>query len=287
MGNFLLVMLALMMFTMGLSLTFADFSWVMRFPTAALLGCFCQLLLLPAIGWVIVLWSDLPPVMALGLMLICLCPGGVLSNYISFMARGDVALSVSLTVISSFITVFSVPVMLRLVQSGLGATETEVQLPVLDTMQFMAFVTVIPVGLGMLVHARSAALATKLAPWMSRISSLMLFGYILYSMSSNSANIVDAMTQTGGAVVALLLLSALISGALALAFRLSEQRVITLVIETGLQNSALAFTLAIVMLKNEALIIPNLFYSAAMFVPAFAMVALGRWRAKVSPTYAS
>lgn len=276
MGNFLLVLLALMMFTMDLSLTTADFARVLKVPTAAVLGALCQLVVLPACGWLIIGLFDLRAEMALGLMLICLCPGGVLSNYISFLARADVALSVSLTVISSFVTVFSMPILLNLVQSALGDSATEIQLPILDTMQFMASITVIPVALGMLSNHHFQAVSQRLAPKLSTACSVMLGVYILYVWSSNSDNIVEGFRQVGGAVSVLLLLTSAIVGAAAALARLGSQRIITLVIETGLQNSALAFTLAVVLLKNELLAVPNVFYSVAMFVPALIMVAVGR-----------
>jgi bile acid:Na+ symporter, BASS family len=269
-------MLALMMLTMGLTLTTNDFVRVFKVPTAALTGAFCQLLLLPAIGWLVIVLFKLEGDMALGLMLICLCPGGVLSNYVSFAARGDVALSVSLTVLSSFITVFSVPILLRIAQSALGANETEVTLPVWDTMQFMASITVIPVALGMLVNSRFVELAQRIAPKLSTICSVMLGIYIVYVWSNNAGNIAQGAAQIGAAVSVLILLSSLLAAGIALVVKLSPQRVITLVIETGLQNSALAFTLAVVILKNESLAIPNVFYSVAMFAPALLMVWLGR-----------
>ncbi len=276
MGNFLLVMLGLMMFTMGLSLTSADFARVLKVPTAAVLGTVCQLVVLPACGWLIIGLFDLRAEMALGLMLICLCPGGVLSNYISYLARADVALSVSLTVLSSFVTVFSVPILLNLAQSALGDSSTEIQLPILDTMQFMASITVIPVTLGMLSNHYLHELSQRSAPRLSTACSVMLGIYILYVWSNNSDNIVEGFRQVGGAVSVLLLLTSAIAGAAAALARLGSQRIITLVIETGLQNSALAFTLAVVLLKNELLAVPNVFYSVAMFVPAFIMVAVGR-----------
>jgi len=278
MNYLLLTMLALMMFNMGLTLSAADFAGVVKTPRAAIVGIFCQMMLLPAVGYLLCLIFSLSPAMTMGFMILCLCPGGVMSNYISYLARGDGALSISLTIASSLLSVVSLPLIINWVQYSVGIDATTLSLPVKQTITFLATMTLIPVSCGMLLRRLSSALADKISSPLSTICSLLLLVYILYAWSSRGDDIAASFAAVGPAVIALMITISLLSFSCAKLAGLSEHRVITVVIEASLQNSAMAFTITSVLLNDESLGIPNIFYSMAMLVPAFILVVLGRVR---------
>ncbi|MEH6571206.1 MAG: bile acid:sodium symporter [Halioglobus sp.] len=283
MNYLLLVMLALMMFTMGLTLSTTDFAKVVQTPRAAIVGIFCQMMLLPAVGYLLCLIFSLSPAMTMGFMILCLSPGGVMSNYISYLARGDGALSISLTVISSLISVFSLPLMINWVQYSVGIDSTSMSLPVMQTIVFLASMTLIPVALGMLVRRFSSTLADKISSPLSALCSSLLLVYIVYVWSSRGEDIAISFAAVGPPVIALMIAISLLSFTIAKLAALPEHKVFTIVIEAGLQNSAMAFTITSVLLNDLSLGIPNMFYSMAMFVPALILVALGRRRALRRP----
>jgi len=269
-------MLALMMFTMGLALAIKDFAAVVQAPKAAIVGIFCQMMLLPAVGYALSVIFALSPAMTMGFMIVCLSPGGVMSNYVSYLARGDSALSISLTVLSSLITVFSLPILINWVQQSVGIDATSMSLPVKQTMVFLASITLIPVTLGMLVRRFFGSIADKLSSPLSALCSALLAIYIVYIWASKADDIAVSFAAVGPPVIALMFTISILSFACAKLANIAEHRVFTIVIEASLQNSAMAFTITSVLLQDVSLGIPNLFYSIAMFVPAFILIMLGR-----------
>ena len=140
--------LALIMFSMGLSLTMADFNRLLMQPRAALVGLMCQLLLLPLTAYLVAIVFQLPATLLLGLLLVALCPGGVTSNLASKHAGGDVALSISLTAISSIVTVFSLPLVLNLAANTINMSVEQFSLPFLPTITQLSTLTILPLILG-------------------------------------------------------------------------------------------------------------------------------------------
>ena len=132
---FLPVALIVIMLGMGLSLTLQDFSRVVTYPKATFIGLFGQLILLPLVAFLMLKVIDLPPALAVGVMLLAVCPGGPTSNLISNLARADLALSITLTAISSIITVFTIPILLNLAMEHFIGEGKYVQLPVAETRQ--------------------------------------------------------------------------------------------------------------------------------------------------------
>jgi BASS family bile acid:Na+ symporter len=268
------LLLALMMFTMGLAVTRQDFGRILRMPQLILFGLLCQLLLLPATGFLIARAFTLTPELAIGFIAICACPGGVLSNYVAFKAQGNVALSVSLTLFSSVITVFSIPLFMNLAQSWLDISQSAFSLPLIDTMVSIAKITLLPIALGMALRSFKENLADSLAPYLNRFCSLALIGYILYLWFQQRDSIMAAAQKIGLAVTALVCVVAVLVYVLSSLLKIAAQERRTLVIETSIQNSALAFTVTAVLMKNPVYAIPTVFYSVAMFLPAVALIYL-------------
>ena len=172
---FLPISLAIIMFGMGLGLVTGDFVRLFSFPKAVLVGLCNQILLLPLIGFAIVALFDLNPSMAIGLMIISVCPGGPTSNLITQVSRGNIGLSVTLTALASLITVFTIPILLsKAIAYFTGNTGVIIQLPILETMVQILVITIIPIYIGMMIRKQKEAFALSMEKPM-RTASTVLF----------------------------------------------------------------------------------------------------------------
>ncbi|RPG58325.1 MAG: bile acid:sodium symporter family protein, partial [Flavobacteriaceae bacterium TMED81] len=170
---FLPISLAIIMFGMGLSLVTDDFVRLFAYPKAVLLGLCNQLLFLPLIGFAIVVLFDLNPTMAIGVMILSVCPGGPTSNLITQVSRGNIGLSVTLTALASLITVFTIPILLsKAIAYFTGDTDVVIQLPILETMLQILVITVIPISIGMMIRKRREAFALRMEKPMRTASTV-------------------------------------------------------------------------------------------------------------------
>ncbi|MBA6411827.1 bile acid:sodium symporter family protein [Parahaliea sp. F7430] len=276
MSNILPLMMGLMMFTMGLGLTREDFSRILAMPKAILAGTGCQLLLLPMIGLLVAKLFGLSDTLSIGLMILCVCPGGILSNYISFTARGDMALSITLTLISSIVCIFSIPLLINAYQAYLDMEQATIRLPILDTMRTIAVLTLLPISAGMFTRYRWPAFAESSVRWLSMACSAMLSAYILFLWYQQREGIIAAFEQVGGPVMAVAAMASIVAWLVSTGISLEIRQRITLIIETSIQNSALAFTVAVFIMEEPAYAIPTTFYTVAMFLPALLIIAVTR-----------
>ena len=152
---FLPTSLAIIMFGMGLSLVVDDFSRLFTYPKSVLIGLCNQLVFLPLIGFSIILLFNLNSAMAIGIMILSVCPGGPTSNLITQVAKGNIGLSVTLTALASLITVFTIPIILsKAIAYFTGSTDVIIELPVIQTMLQILVITVIPVSIGMVIRKK-------------------------------------------------------------------------------------------------------------------------------------
>lgn len=266
------VFLGLLMFGMGLGLTVGDFRRVVVLPRAALAGVAGQLLLLPLLGLALAWVLPLRPELKIGVVLIALCPGGALSNLFSYLARADLALSVTLTCISSLVTVFSIPILLNLALLLFAGAGSELLLPLLDTMAHIMMITVIPVSAGMLVRARWPRLAEAGQRWVKIGSAaflpLVLAGILARDPQQFWANVL----QGGAAAITLNVLALAMGSALGRGLRQPPARVKTLTIEIGAQNAMLGAAIAIspALLGNaDIAIVPSIYGVTMVILLAF------------------
>lgn len=273
---FLPLALAVIMLGMGMTLTLADFSRVVRVPRAALTGLGNQLLLLPAIGFALALAFRLPPELAVGLMILAACPGGPTSNLISHLARGDVALSVSLTAVSSLVTVITIPLLVNLSLHHFMGIDSPPPLPVLESILKILVITLVPVAIGMVIRARLPGFTRRVTGLVSAASALFFLLVIAGTIFSERDNIPDYFRQAGLAALTLNLVTMGLGWATARAARLSPRQALTIAIESGLQNGTLAIAVATVMLRQPAMAVPAAIYSLLMFLSAAGAIAAGR-----------
>ena len=267
-GQILLpISLAIIMFGMGLSLVSGDFTRLFTYPKAVLVGLCNQLLFLPLIGFVIVVLFGLNPSMAIGVMIISICPGGPTSNLITQVSRGNIGLSVTLTALSSLITVFTIPILLsKFIAYFSGDTDVVIQIPILETMLQILVITVIPVSIGMMIRKRREAFALRMEKPMRTASTVLFVIIFLIIIIANKDNLIQAMKDVGLPTL-LLNLSTMGLGYLsAKLFGITGKSQISITIESGIQNGTLAFVIATTMLNNLEMGLPTGAYSIWMFL---------------------
>lgn len=264
---FLPISLAIIMFGMGLTLVVSDFGRLFAYPKEVLVGLFNQLVFLPLIGFLIILLFDLNSSMAIGIMILSLCPGGPTSNLITQVARGNIGLSVTLTALASLITVFTIPIILsEAITYFTGETDIVIELPILQTMLQILLITVIPVSIGMVIRKKNEAFALRMERPM-RIASTVLFIIIfLLVMIANKDLIVQAMKEVGLATLLLNLSTMAIGYISAKVFGIKGKSQISITIESGIQNGTLAFVIATTILNNVEMGLPTGAYSIWMFI---------------------
>jgi BASS family bile acid:Na+ symporter len=278
------IVLACMMFAMGLSLTVNDFRRIARYPLAAMVGIALQLLLLPMIAWalifIITLFIPLSPALSsllfLGLVILAACPGGATSNVISYLAGGDAALSISMTAVVSLLVPFLIPISLSYQFVWLGNEAVALQLPFIKTVMQLLLVTVLPVILAMVIRHYWTQSIIKWEPFIAK-----LIGGIFVCLIVTLVVMQWSMLVEMGIWVALLCLSLCLVSMLSayvisrmMGFDLSIQK--TLAIEVGFQNAGTGMFIAAVLLKDPGLAIVPLIYGLVMNLPALVLVAVHR-----------
>ncbi len=263
------------MFSLGIGLTLADFRRVAERGWVFAIGAACQIILIPLVAYLIIILFGLTGVMAAGVMLIALCPGGVTSNVVTRLAGGDVALSVSLTALISLVSIVTVPVMIGwAVVHFMGEEAPDVSVAKLAVAMFL--LTMLPVLLGMALRHVATPLADRMEPVLVKIASILFVMIILAAIGSNWSVVTENARSLGAALMALNL-TTMIGGLLfatALGFTWGERKTIS--IEVGIQNGSLGITLAplIVGASNgvPAIALPSALYGVVMYVTAIPFV---------------
>ena len=276
---FLPISLAIIMFGMGLTLVVGDFGRLFTYPKAVIVGLCNQLIFLPLIGFSIILLFDLSSSMAIGIMILALCPGGPTSNLITQVARGNIGLSVTLTALASLITVFTIPIILsKAITYFTGETGVVIELPIVQTMLQILIITVIPVSIGMVIRKKNEGFALRMEKPMRTASTVLFVIIFLLVMIANKELIVEAMKEDGLATLLLNLSTMALGYITARAFRIKGKSQISITIESGIQNGTLAFVIATTILNNVEMGLPTGAYSIWMFITGGILM----WRLGVS-----
>lgn len=270
--------LAIIMFTLGLGLTVADFARVFRRPHAIAVGLASQMLLLPLLGWLLCRAFGLPAEMAVGLMLLAACPGGVSAGLVTRLAGGETALSISLTAITSVLAVISVPVVVDFALRQFTGAGVMVKLPVLDVVRGVFIITTVPVALGMLLRHLYPSFVARTEPVAGRIATLLFVAIVVATFVSQRQALFDHLADIGPATFALCALTMAGGYGLGALARAERPARIAITVESGLQNAALAIFLAVTVLKVPAMSVPGVVYALLMNVCAIAFIGLMRLR---------
>ncbi len=258
--------LFLIMFGLGLTLTRADFKQILLSPKAVVVGILGQLLLLPFVAFVLAVLFRLPPELAVGLMIISTAPGGATSNMYSYLFKGDVSLSITLTAVVSLITPFTLPLVIAASMVYFIGSGTDIQLPIVKTIIQLLIITIIPVTLGMIVLARWAGFAKKAEQVLKWFSIAFLALIIVLIILKNRQDMLSFFAQAGLATLTLNVCVLILGYALAQLAQLTQAQKITIGFEVGLQNGTLALVVASSIIGNEVMAIPAVTYSIIMFI---------------------
>ena len=269
------VCLAIIMFGLGLGLTVADFTRLLKIPRDFIVGFFGQVILLPIVAFILIQIISLPPEIALGTMIIAAAPGGVMSNVLTKFANGDVALSISLTAVVSLISVITVPLIIYNSADFLGIEITK-KISMLNIALKMFVAVTIPVMFGMIVRALMTDYIVSKTLLVQRLS-LILFLVIFTAIWVEEWNRIVSFLARAGLIALILNLTMIFLGyylAKYLASGVEQRKCISL--ECGLQNGTLAVFVGTQLFDNVVFMVPTAAYALIMFTTATIFVLIVR-----------
>ncbi|ANW94907.1 bile acid:sodium symporter [Wenyingzhuangia fucanilytica] len=264
---FLPCSLAIIMLGMGMSLTIRDFSRIFRQPKAAILGIINQTIILPLIAFGLAIFFKLDTTMAVGLIILASCPGGPTSNIITQICNGNLALSVTLTAVISFISIISTQVTISYALSYFNTySNIKIELPFAETVMQIMAITVLPITIGMMIKKYHPKVSSRMIKPMRTASTIIFILILTGIIATNYSTIGDAIQRVGW-VTLLLNLSIIASGfLLAKIFKLHFSDAIAIGVDGGIQNATLAIVISTSMLNNIEMAIPTAAYSIWMYI---------------------
>lgn len=271
----LAVSLMFIMLGMGLSLVVEDFKRIFYQPKAIIIGLCNQILILPLLAFGIAIAFSVTPEIAIGLMILAACPGGPTSNLISYLAKADTALSVTLTAFSSFITILTIPFIINFSLNYFLEQDTLIQLNKVETFLQILIIVIIPISIGMLIRKYKNKFALKMAKPVRIASAILLIIVILSILLKEKETIFPSLKETGLVIVILNLAVMFVAFYGAKILKISNKRALSIAIESGIQNGTLGITVAIVLLQNSAFAIVPAVYSLIMFFTGAIVVFIG------------
>lgn len=261
----LAVSLIIIMLGMGLSLVIDDFKRILVYPKAIFIGLFNQLIILPLIGITIAIILPMRPEIAIGIMILAACPGGPTSNLITHLAKGDTALSITLTALSSLITILTIPFIVNFALIYFIDESKIIKLNVIESITQIFVIIVIPIVIGMLIRKYKENFAQRMANPVRKASGIVIMLVIAGIFIKERANFISYFQQAGIAAFVLNAASMIIGYYSSKLFRLKNKSAISISIESGIQNGTLAITIAVVLLGNSEYAIAPAIYSLLMF----------------------
>lgn len=264
---FLPIALGIIMLGLGLSLTLSDFKRVVTFPKAIIIGLFCQMILLPVLCFGIAIFFDLPPALAVGLLLLSASPGGATANLYSHLAKGDVALNISLTAVNSVLTLFTLPFIVNFAINHFMGNGQVIPMQFGKIMEVFAIV-LIPVGIGMFINSISPSTSKKLEKPVKIISAFFLVLIIVGAILKEKNQFLLYFQQVGLAALVFNIASMAIGYYIPMLFRVNKKQSIAIGMEIGIHNGTLAIYIALNVIGNSTMSIPPAVYGLIMFFTA-------------------
>lgn len=259
--------LGVIMLGLGLSLTLEDFRRVAQYPRAITIALVSQMILLPLLCFLLALAFNMPPELAVGLMLLSASPGGPTANLYSHLSNGDVALNITLTAVNSFLTLFSLPFIVNLSLDFFMDSGEYLPMQFKKVMEVFAIVLV-PVTLGMIIKNRLPAFAARMEKPVKILSALFLALVIIMISVNEFSRIVQFLPRLGGPVLAFNVLSMAVGYYLPRLFRVEKKQAIAIGMEIGLHNGTLAIYIALNVMHNSTMAWPPALYGVLMFFTA-------------------
>jgi BASS family bile acid:Na+ symporter len=279
---FISIVLASIMFVLGLSLTANSFKNIFLFPKAFFIGLGSQMIALPLIAFIIVTFSNLPDVYKVGIIILAVCPGGTTSGFVTFLLKGNVALSISLTAINSLLTIFTIPFIVNIALHYYMHKDVALHLPMLTSIIQIFFLTLLPTTLGVILRSLKPIIAELLQKRIKYILILLLATVYLIKFFAGEQNGGTGITASE---VWTILPYAFIFNVACFVFsiffgkvsRLSIRDAFTIAIEVSLHNTTLALLIGGTLLNNQDLVKPALIYSMFSFWSAVIFSLITIW----------
>ena len=275
--------LAFLMLVVGLRLSGGDFRNLWRQPRAVAGGFVAQMLVLPLLALAISWALRLSPAMSLGLLVVAAAPGGITSNFITLIARGDAALSATMTLGTSLAASLSIPLVLMLGHAPVAGNLSGLVPQIARTGFAVLAVSAVPLAIGMVLRQVLPGFVARYMPGLERSASVIFLVIVAAALAQNGRAMIDHAAEAGPAAVLLNL------GAIAAAFatgwllRLPARQTLAIAIECGLQNIAMAMFVAATVLQDTSLFAPALVYAVVMNITAMALIAVGRFGSPPRP----
>ena len=261
--------LALIMLGLGLGLTVNDFKRVLQNPKIFFVGIFSQIVLLPIIAYILLLVIEVPTAIALGVMIIAAAPGGVTSNVMTKFARGDVALSISLTAVCSLISIISVPLIVFSSAKLIGVSNISEEITMTGISLKMAGIVTLPVFIGMIIRKFTENFISNNIKFIERTTGFLFLIVFAAIWIEERNNILSYLSQAGVIVLTLNIVMMIFAYYLAKVFSSNIEQRRCIAIECGLQNGTLAVFVATQIFNDIIYIIPTAAYALIMYITAF------------------
>lgn len=271
----LVAALFIIMTGMGLSLTVADFKRVLLFPKAVFIGFLSQIVLLPLIGYTLIVLFDANVNIAMGVMIMAACPGGPTSNLVTHLAKGDTALSVTLTAINSLITIITIPLIVNFALNEFVPDGAAISAPIGKIAGSLVVVIAIPLAIGMLLNKYATGLAAKMDKPVKIASTLVLVLVIVGLCIKEKESLMEYLADGWAMALALNVTTMIVGFVVAKIARLNFKQALTITIESGNQNGTLAIHVAVVSLGVPAFAVVAIVYSLLMYFTASIPVLIG------------
>ena len=268
--------LALIMIGLGLGLTVNDFKRVLQNPKIFFVGIFSQIVLLPIIAYILLLVIKVPTAIALGVMIIAAAPGGVTSNVMTKFARGDVALSISLTAVCSLISIISVPLIVFSSAKLIGVSNISEEITMTGIALKMAGVVTLPVFIGMIIRKFTENFISNNIKFIERTTGFLFLIVFAAIWIEERNNILSYLSQAGVIVLTLNIVMMIFAYYLAKVFSSNIEQRRCIAIECGLQNGTLAVFVATQIFNDIIYVIPTAAYALIMYITAFIFMYLLR-----------
>ena len=269
---FLIVSLFIIMMGMGLSLTKADFKRVLQYPKAVFLGFLNQIVLLPLIAFGLIQLFDVSNEIAIGVMILSACPGGPTSNLVTHLAKGDTALSVTLTAVNSIVTILTIPIIVNFALGEFSSGE-EVASPVGAIVGSLIVIIAIPLIIGMAIKNKKPQVAKKMDKPVRIASTAIIVLVIVGIVIKERAQLVERISESFAIVITLNVLTMLVGFLTAKMVKLKFKEALTICLESGNQNGTLAIQVS--SLINITLGFPAAVYSLFMYFTAAVPIIIG------------
>ena len=262
------VTLGIITLGMGLAIEEKDITGIFRYPKAIIVGLLSQMLVLPVIAFIIAFLIPIDPVYKVGLIIIAACPGGATSNLVNFMLNGNVALSLSITVINSLITLVTIPLIVRTGLHFYLGEDSLIRLPFGETILNIFLIVAIPAAVGVTIRHYQREIAIRLEKPLRYFLPLLLFmvysGVLFIDEGAKNLHLRDYMNLYPHAIL-LNILSMFSGWFIARGFRLKRRNQFTIAVEVGLQNSTLAIFIAATLLTSQKMAVVPIIYGSFSF----------------------